>query len=331
MIKNFLGKTNLEVSKIGLGCWQLGGLTTINNISMTYGDIDEKQSKKIILEAINQGINVFDTADSYSLGNCERRLGRVLKEKRDEIYIFTKAGNIPTYDMLNPLEIDLSYHHLISALDRSLKRLQTDYVDLFQVHKAPQKKEDFEHIEKVFTELKNTEKARFCGVSIGRDYEKGIELIEKGIVDSLQVHLSLLDFKAIETLLPYAKKNKVGIIASEPLAQGFLTGKYQKEHIFAKQDVRSNFERSVIEDRISKSKEFLFLENDERNLNQIAIAYLIQLNGVSSCIPGAKSPEQLRSNIKALNVKISQKELRCISDIHNKWKDLENTKRTINN
>ena len=75
----------------------------------------------------------------------------------------------------------------------------------------------------------------------------------------------------------------------------------------------------------------MFLENDERNLNQIAIAYLIQLNGVSSCIPGAKSPEQLRSNIKALNVKISQKELRCISDIHNKWKDLENTKRTINN
>ncbi len=321
MEKNILGKTNLQVSKIGLGCWQLGGLTTINNIAMTYGDVNEKDATNIILEAINNGINVFDTADSYSLGNSERRLGKIIKENRDEIYIFTKGGNIPTYDLSNPVEIDLSYNHLISALDRSLKRLQTNYVDLFQAHKAPQKNEDFDELEKTFNELKSTGKAKFCGVSVGREYNKGIELIERGLVDTLQLHLSLLDFEAIDQLLPIAKKNNVGIIASEPLAQGFLTGKYTKNHIFPTEDVRTNFERRIIEERISKAREFLFLENNEKTLSQSALSYLLQLDGVSICIPGAKSIQQLKSNIDAVNVQITKNELKKITEIHKEWKE----------
>jgi aryl-alcohol dehydrogenase-like predicted oxidoreductase len=319
--KNILGKTNFQVSKMGLGCWQLGGLTTINNIAMTYGDVNEKDATNIILEAINNGINVFDTADSYSLGNSERRLGKIIKENRDEIHIFTKGGNIPTYDLSNPVEIDLSYHHLISALNRSLKRLQTNYVDLFQAHKAPQKNEDFDELEKTFNELKSTGKAKFCGVSVGREYNKGIELIERGLVDTLQLHLSLLDFEAIEQLLPIAKKNNVGIIASEPLAQGFLTGKYTKNHIFPKEDVRTNFERKIIEERISKSREFLFLESNEKTLSQSALSYLLQLDGVSICIPGAKSIQQLKSNIDAVNVQITKNELKKITEIHKEWKE----------
>jgi aryl-alcohol dehydrogenase-like predicted oxidoreductase len=321
LIKNFLGKTNLEVSKIGLGCWQLGGLTSINNIAMTYGNISENDAREIILEAINQGVNVLDTADSYSLGNCERRIGKNLEKRREDVYIFTKAGNVPTYDLSNPIEIDLSYHHLICALDRSLKRLQTNYVDLFQIHKAPQKEKDYEQLEKTFLELKKSGKAKFCGVSIGREYEKGVKLIERGLVDSLQVHISLLDFEAIERLLPIAKKNNVGIIASEPLSQGFLTGKYLKNHIFSKQDVRSNFKKNVIEEKISKANEFLFLENNEKTISQAAIAYLLELDGISICIPGARSIEQLKNNCDSLNTKITQSELKMISNIHKKWKD----------
>lgn len=319
MKKNNLGNTSLKVSKIGLGCWQLGGLTTINNISTTYGDVDEKKAKSIISEALDQGINVFDTADSYSLGNSERRLGKLLKGKRDKIYIFTKAGNIPTYDLVNPFEIDLSFNHLIGALDRSLKRLQTDYVDLFQAHKAPRNKDDFKQLEKTFEKVKDTKKAKFCGVSIGREYEKGIELIEKGLVDSLQVHLSLLDYEPIENLLQFAKKKKIGIIASEPLAQGFLTGKYQENHTFPKQDVRSNFEKKILKERIRRAKEFSFLENNHRKLNQAALAYVIQLEGVSTCIPGAKSVKQLKSNVETLQIKINQNDLKRISNIHKKW------------
>jgi len=188
-----LGKTNLSVSEIGLGCWQLGGLTTINDISITYGDVNEQTAEKIINKALELGINAFDTADVYSLGNSERRLGKILSERRAEVYIFTKGAGVPTYNKPSPFEIDLSYHHLIAAIDRSLKRLQTDYVDLYHAHAAPQSESDFVNLEKAFGKIKSEGKASYCGVSIGLVYQKGIELINRGIVDSIQLYFSLLE------------------------------------------------------------------------------------------------------------------------------------------
>jgi len=114
-----LGKTNLSVSEIALGCWQLGGLTTINDISITYGDVNEQTAEKIINKALELGINAFDTADSYSLGNSERRLGKILSERRAEVYIFTKGAAVPSYNEQSPFEIDLSYHHLLAAVDQT--------------------------------------------------------------------------------------------------------------------------------------------------------------------------------------------------------------------
>jgi len=148
MKKRPLGKTNLLVSEIGLGCWQLGGISTINGIPITYGDVDKHTASKIIECALELGINTFDTADTYSLGNSERRLGNAIKENRSEVYIFTKAGGVPSYNESMPMEIDLSYHHLKAALDRSLARLKTNYVDLFQAHKSPHSENDFINIKK---------------------------------------------------------------------------------------------------------------------------------------------------------------------------------------
>jgi len=229
-----LGKTNLSVSEIGLGCWQLGGLTTISEIPITYGDVNEQTAVKIINKALELGINTFDTADYYSLGNCERRLGKVLSERRLEVNIFTKGGMVPSYNESNPSEQDLSYHHLMAAIDRSLKRLGTDYVDLYQAHGVPDSESDFDNLEKAFGKIKSEGKATYCGVSVGPYYQKGIELINRGIVDSIQLYFSLLDFEPLIELLPLAKKNGVGIIVAEPLSQGFLTGKYHKDTVFPK-------------------------------------------------------------------------------------------------
>lgn len=309
------------MSEIGLGCWQLGGVSTINGIPTTYGDVDETTALNIIERAIQLGINVFDTADVYSLGNSEKRLGKALKEYRSEIHILTKAGGIPSYNSTKPYEIDLSYHHLIAALDRSLKRLDTKYVDIFQTHAAPKSDDDIENIEKAFQIIKREGKALCCGVSIGSNYEKGIELIEKRIVDTIQIYFSLLDFKPIKKLLPIAKKYDVGVIVAEPLAQGFLTGKYVSSNTFPQTDVRSRLTQEEIKRKVMQSEKFEWLGNNIRTLNQIALAYVLSKNEVSTCIPGTKNLEQLESNVRSSEILLTSNELDKISKIQEEFTD----------
>ena len=142
--KRRLGKTEIYVSEIGLGGWQLGEPTMINNQpGIAFGGMDEKTALGIIRKAIELGINTFDTADVYSLGNSEYRLGKALKEYRADVNIFTKWGNM----VGNPASYDISYHHLMASIDRSLNRLQTDYVDLFQVHVPPKTEKEFADVE----------------------------------------------------------------------------------------------------------------------------------------------------------------------------------------
>ena len=314
-----LGKTSLQVSEIGLGCWQLGGLVTIGGVTITYGDFNEEDAYKIIDKSLDLGINCFDTADFYSLGGSERRLGKALKEKRSDVYIFTKAGYIPTYTETKISEQDLSYNYLLSAIDRSLNRLGTDYVDLFQTHFAPQTEEDFKNIEKAFDKIKSENKAKYCGVSIGYEYEKGIELIERGLVDSLQIFFSLLDNKARTQLFPLAKKFNVGIIAAEPLAQGFLTGKYDHNTIFPKNDVRNRIGKNDIENKVKKANDFQLLLNESKTMNQLEIAYILSHEEVSTCIPGVKTTEQLKSNVSSSEIKLTLDELEEIGNIQSKW------------
>jgi len=313
------GKTDLSVSEIGLGCWPLGGLTTINDISITYGDVTEKTAEEIINRAFELGINTFDTADSYSLGNCERRLGKALSERRSEVYIFTKGAGVPSYPKPSPFDIDLSYHHLLAAIERSLKRLRTDYVDLYQAHAAPESEQDFVSLEKAFNQIKSEGKARYCGVSIASEYQKGIELINRGMVDSIQVYFSLLDFEPILELLPLAKREGVGIIVAEPLAQGFLTGKYNRDIRFPKTDERSMYSKEEISTKVGRSQQFLFLANQSRTMNQVALTYVLSRDEVSTCIPGAKSVDQLESNVKSPEISLNAQELEKIQKIQQDW------------
>jgi len=314
-----LGNTDLSVSEIGLGCWQLGGLTAINDIPITYGDVNEKTAEEIICRALELGINTFDTADSYSLGNSERRLGKALSEKRSEVHIFTKGASVPTYLNEIPFEMDLSYHHLLAAIDRSLKRLGTDYVDLYQAHTAPKSESDFTNLEKAFKQIKADGKARYCGVSIGLQYQKGIELIKKGIVDCIQLYFSLVSFEPIMELLPLAKKSGVGIIVAEPLNQGFLTGKYNEQTSFPKNDIRSSFGNDEIKRRLAPSLQFQFLANESRAMNQAALAYVLSRDEISTCIPGAKSVQQLESNVKSAEISLNPEDLKEIEKIQRAW------------
>jgi aryl-alcohol dehydrogenase-like predicted oxidoreductase len=314
-----LGRTELSVSEIGLGGWQLGTPTKINDEpGMAFGGLGEKTALNIINTALELGINTFDTADVYSLGNSEYRLGKALKEFRSDVYIFTKAGNIPGI----PGTTDMSYHYLMSAVDRSLARLQTDYVDLFQVHIPPQTEKDFVNVERAFREIKSEGKARYCGISIGVHYERGIEIIKRNFVDAIQLYFSLIDPKPLKELLPLAKKNKIGIIIAEPLAQGFLTNKYKPGHIFPKDDIRRHgYDPKLLQMKLKRSQQFKFLIKGNRTLNQAALSYILCREEISTCITGSKSVEQLRSNVAATQVKLSTAEFKKIEEIQQNWNE----------
>ena len=317
--KRKLGNTDLFVSEIGLGCYQLGGSSKINDIPIAFGDIDEKSATNIINEAMELGINTFDTADFYSLGKSESRLGNAVKQHRNEIHIFTKAGSVPS-NSDTVFDIDLSYHHLMSSIDRSLKRLETDYVDLFQIHKSPQSEKEFRSIEKAFGEIKSEGKARFCGASVANRYQIGIELMKRGLVDTLQLYFSLIDPAPLNELFSVAKHEGVGIIIAEPLAQGMLTGKYKPDHVFPDLDIRNHsYDKNLLRKKLEKSQEFKFLVNEDRTASQVALSYVLSRNEVSMCIPGAKSIEQLKSNVLASELKLSEEELKKIESVQQEW------------
>ena len=317
--KRRLGKTEIYVSEIGLGGWQLGEPTIINNQPSTaFGGLDEKTALSIIRKAIELGINTFDTADIYSLGNSEYRLGKALKEYRSDVNIFTKGGNV----VGNPAGHDISYHHLMASIDRSLNRLQTDYVDLFQVHVPPKTEQEFTDIETVFNDIKSEGKSKHCGISVGIRYEQGKEIIKRKLADSIQIYFSLIDQKPLKELLPLAKKNNVGVIVAEPLAQGLLTNKYKIGHIFPKNDIRSGgYSKQLLEKKLKRVKQFNFLIKKDRTLNQAALAYILSKEEVSTCIPGAKSTKQLISNAISSKIKLNQPELKKIKEIQEEWRD----------
>jgi len=317
--KRKLGKTDLVVSEIGLGGYQLGGFSKINDIPIAFGDMNEKNAINLINQAVELGVTTFDTADFYSLGKSEIRLGKAVKQFRDEICIFTKAGSVASYTDIG-FEIDLSYHHLMASIDRSLKRLDTDYVDIFQIHKAPQSEEDFQSVEKAFAKIKSEGKARYCGASVGIKYDVGIELMKRGLVDSLQLYFSLIDPIPLKELFPIAKKEGVGIIIAEPLGQGLLTGKYKPDHVFPKSDIRNHvYDSNLLQKKLQKSQEFQFLINQSRNASQVALSYVLSRDEVSTCIPGSKSIEQLESNSFASEIILSPEELENIKNIQQKW------------
>lgn len=307
------GKTHLKVSEIGFGCQSLGG-------GLYYRD--DLESIKTLHQALDSGVNFYDTSDHYSQGASEILIGRAFKGKRDKVFIATKAGTRyspigslalrmrpflrPMSHVLRPMKIslhlmrasqkhsDFSAEYLTKGVGRSLKRLQTDYLDLFQLHKPPSsilEKGDFcETLEK----LKDQGKIRYYGVSCATVEDALICLKYPGI-SSVQVGISLLDQEAITKLLPIAKEKKLAVIARNPRAQGHLTNTLSD--IMAETYARNQRE---FEERKNKAKQFQFLVKENRTLAQAALQFVLQLHGVSVVIPRAVNREQLEENLGAL-------------------------------
>jgi len=296
--KRRLGRTNLMVSEIGFGCRSLGGEVTINGIGITFANITFDSARRLVNEAINSGITVFDTADSYSLGNSEKRLGKIIKENRDALQIFTKGGAIPLGDSNRSFEIDLSYNHLLASIDRSLKRLQTKYVDLFQTHAVPINELEIESVSKVFDKMKAENKISYCGISVGNNIEKGIDILKHDFVDCIQVSLSMINKNALDELIPKAYKKRIGIIINRPLSEGFLSSFKIKKHR-KKTDARYRYSEDRVLEISKKIKKLNFLKKEKFRLNQIALKYILSKKEISTCIISSNTLRQLKDNISS--------------------------------
>ncbi len=287
-----LGKTDLQVSELGFGAWAIGG----NKHGHSYGPTDQGESLRAIRRAFELGCTFFDTADIYGHGLSEKLLHQALQSHRQACIIATKVGN----DFYHgPFRKNFDPDYIRFALEKSLERLQTDYIDLYQFHNPPlMMLERGEHYE-ILETLKAEGKIRYYGVSVHDAYE-GMMAIETGKPDVIQVVYNLLRQDAREELLPLAAERDVGVIVREPLASGMLTGKYGPDATFGEGDFRTEWPQEYLafQAQLVDKLRFLAIEG-QRTLAQAALRLVLDEPAVSVTIPGAKTVAQVDENIAA--------------------------------
>ena len=294
-----LGRTGIRVSAIGFGGWAIGGSAEASGAPLGWGRTSDDESLAAIRRARELGVTLYDTADSYGFGRSESLLGIVLSRYRQEVIIATKVGVVRTSS--GNLQKDFSRQHIFHAVDGSLKRLRTDYIDLYQVHNPTIEELKREEIQDAMERLQDAGKIRFWGVSVSTP-EEGIEIVQRGWAHALQVLYNVLNQAPAKVLNPLAKEKGYGIIARVPLASGLLTGKFRIDSLFASDDVRQNFltPRRLQEaiERVDEVKSII--GGATKNLSEGALRFVLADETVSSTIPGARNPRQVEMNVAAI-------------------------------
>jgi aryl-alcohol dehydrogenase-like predicted oxidoreductase len=284
-----LGKTGLKVSEVGFGAWAIGG----NAHGNSYGPTDDKQSLAAIARALELGCNFFDTADVYGHGHSEELLGQALRGHRSDAVFATKVGG----DFYHGTpRMNFTSDYLEFALGKSCERLGSDYIDLYQLHNPPIQLIRDGKIFKTLEKLKASGRIRHYGISI-HDPQEGLLAMKNGEIGAVQVVFNILRQEAKNQLFREATKNNVGIIAREPLANGFLAGNLRAESTFPIGDIRHNFPPDYISQLTMATASLKFLESNIRTLAQAALRFVLDHKDVSSVIPGAKTAQQVSEDL----------------------------------
>lgn len=283
-----LGKTGLIVSEIGFGTWGLGG--------NAYGPADDCVSIQALQTAFDQGITFFDTSDLYGDGRSEEVLGQALHDVREKVVICTKIGLLPHAGFSMPY--DFSPQYIRQGIQDSLRRLKTDYVDLYLLHSPTI---DFleSHPEtlEVMTELQDAGLIRSYGVSV-RSPADGIMAIQQFDVAAIEVNFNLIDQRAIENgLFELAQKVQAGIIVRTPLCFGYLTGQLRGDEQFEGIDHRANWPSGQLQRWAEAPEYFLSLaENRKSTIGQLALRFCLDQESISTVIPGMMNADQVLEN-----------------------------------
>ena len=285
------GATGLEVSEIGFGAWGIGGDA---GGAVAYGPADRDVSLRALEVALELGITFYDTSDFYGFGHSEELLGEAFAAHRSEVVIASKGG------MLADGRQDFSSDHIRRSIDASLKRLRTDYIDLYQLHSPPLAAIDDRAME-VLRSLKDTGTVRAVGLS-ARSPEEAKAALERYEFDCVQVNFNLLDQRAIRCgLFDVAEKRGVGVIVRTPLCFGFLTGRYSQSDAFHERDHRRGWSREQIERWAHAHALFApLLESPPgQTPAQFALRYCLSHACVSTAIPGMLTEAHVRENAGA--------------------------------
>lgn len=301
-----LGKTQIKVSEIGFGAWAIGGPSAEpSGTPFGWGKTNDDESLAAIRRARDLGVNFFDTADSYGFGRSESLLGIVLSRTRQDVVIATKVGVVR--DGEGRIRKDFSKKHIFLACDGSLKRLRTDYIDLYQLHNPSIDELRRDDIHEAMDRLQEVGKVRYWGVSVTTP-EEGIEVINNGWGYALQVLYNVLNQAAERELFPLAKEKGYGIIARVPLASGLLAGKFRPDTVFHGDDVRQNFltprRLEEVLPRVDEAKSII--GGTARSLAEGALRFVLAHDAVSTTIPGARNVRQVEMNVGADEVRVPQ-------------------------
>ena len=287
----------MRVSRISFGAWAIGE---------GWGKVDDTESYAALNRAIDLGVNFIDTADAYGDGRSERLVGKLLRERKEEIFVATKAGR-----RLNPHTADgYNAKNLESFVDRSLKNLGVGSLDLLQLHCPPTEVYYRPQVFEALDGLRRKGKISHYGVSVEKVSE-ALKAAEYPNVESVQIIFNMLRLKPATEFFPIAKQRNIGILARVPLASGLLTGKITAQTKFATDDHR-NFNRygevfnrgetfsGVDLDRGFKAvEEFKEIIPAGATLAQMALRWILMFDAVTCAIPGAKRPAQVEENVGA--------------------------------
>lgn len=284
-----LGKTGIEVSCVGLGCWPMAGMAGGAN----WSGIDDDESIATIQHAESLGINLLDTANGYGAGHSERIIGRALQGRRNRYVIATKV--VPrSEDTEEPVQ-----QYIARNCEGSLERLRTDCIDIYQLHGEPDEA-DMPAIVEALTRLVEAGKIRCFGIST---YETGVmeTLMSLGNLAMAQIGYSIVNPVGL-TGLQFAEEHNLGTLIRVPLAQGALTGKYFESlsRLDTEDRRHERFDNPRIRSALKKLSELTFLaESGKRTMVQAALRFVLDTPGVTSVIPGAKDRTQLEENAGA--------------------------------
>ncbi|WP_457445658.1 aldo/keto reductase [Roseateles sp. P5_E4] len=299
MIYRSLGRTGWNISAIGFGAWAIGG---------TWGHTDDSAAMAALHRALDRGVNFFDTADVYGDGHSERLLARLKRERPGEaFYIATKAGR-----RLNP-HIAEGYRDLRPFIERSLKNLGTDSLDLLQLHCPPSAVYAMPEVFAALDDLVREGKLRHYGVSVER-IDEALAALKFPGVQSVQIIYNLFRQRPAEAFLPAAQAAQVGVLARLPLSSGMLSGKFTRDSRFGADDHRGfnrqgeafdkgeTFSGVDYEQGLAAVEELRALLPPGISMARLALRWILMNEAITTAIPGGRTPAQVDENVSAADL-----------------------------
>jgi len=310
-----LGRTGWKVSEISFGAWAIGG---------SWGSVDDKESLAALHRAVDLGVNFIDTADVYGDGLSERLVAQLRRERRETLYVATKAGR-----RLDPHTTEgYNRKNLTGFVERSLKNLNTEALDLLQLHCPTTEVYYRPEVFGILDDLVKQGKLRYYGVSVEK-VEEALKAIEYPNVQTVQIIFNIFRQRPSELFFEQAKRRKVGILARVPLASGLLTGKMKADTKFEADDHRQfnrhgeSFDRGETfsgvdyQTGLQTVEELRALVPAGMSLSQFALRWILMFDAVTCAIPGAKNPVQAEQNVQAADMPpLSGAAMSTIKDIY---------------